>query len=129
MPLLPIELVAEAMNKISEIPCGGYGHDDACVLIDVREPAEFQNGTIPGAVNMPRGVLEFMIHTHPGLQCESHPVKEKADSYIVLFCQSGGRSALAAASLQSMGFTNVKSMAEGWFSLGEIPRPKCFQLL
>ena len=117
MPKLPMELVAEAINQISEIPCERYCHDGECVLIDVREPGEYQGGSIPGAINMPRGVLEFMIHTHPALQCETHPVHEKADTRIVLYCQSGGRSALAAQSLQSMGFTDVASLSggfEGW---------------
>ena len=119
MPRLPMELVLDAISEISEIPCEDYCHDGSCVLIDVREPGEFQGGSIPGAVNMPRGVLEFMIHTHPVLGCETHPVKEKPDMRIVLFCQSGGRSALAALSLQTMGFTDVVSLAggyQGWSS-------------
>ena len=117
MPKSPPELVAEAISQISEISCEGYCHDGECVLIDVREPAEYQGGSIPGAVNLPRGVLEFMIHTHPALQCGTHPVHEKADTRIVLYCQSGGRSALAAQSLQSMGFSDVVSLSggfEGW---------------
>ncbi len=114
MPKLPPELVAEARAEIEEIPCQGYRHDGTCVLIDVREPMEFEKGSIPGAVNIPRGVLEFMVHTHPALQCDSHPVQEKPDARIVLFCQTGGRSALAARSLQNMGFTNVVSMAGGY---------------
>ncbi len=114
MSKLPLELVAEAMSEITEIACEGYCHDGQCVLIDVREPGEYEKGNIPGSVNIPRGLIEFMIHTHPALQCESHPVKEKADTSIVLYCQSGGRSALAAQSLQNMGFSNVTSMAGGY---------------
>ena len=113
-PKLPMDLVLEAINEISEIPCKEYTYDGACVLIHVREPGEFQAGSIPGAVNIPRGVLEFMIHTHPGLNCETHPVKEKPHTRIVLFCQTGGRSALAALSLQSMGFSDVASLAGGY---------------
>jgi rhodanese-related sulfurtransferase len=121
MPKLPTELVLAAIEEISEIPCKDYCHDGDCVLIDVREPGEFQSGSIPGAVNIPRGVLEFMIHTHPKLKCESHPVKEKADTRIVLYCHTGGRAALAALSLQTMGFTDVVSLSggyQGWSNPG-----------
>lgn len=114
MPKMPLELVADAVSSISEIPCAGYCHDGKCALIDVREPGEYQGGSIPGAVNIPRGVLEFMIHTHPMLQCDTHPVHEKSDVRIVLYCQTGGRSALAAQSLQTMGFTDVASLAGGY---------------
>lgn len=82
------------------------------VLIDVREPAEWQAGNIPGALHIPRGVLEGKI--------ESLSVFEGVDASqqrarpIVLYCHSGARSALAAQSLKQMGFTQVMSLAEGY---------------
>jgi len=73
-------------------------------LIDVREPEDFQNGTIPGAATVPRGVLELKIDQ----------VTTDKDHKIVLYCRAGGRSALAAYMLQRMGFRNVHSLAGGY---------------
>jgi rhodanese-related sulfurtransferase len=78
-------------------------------LIDVREPAEFVCGHVAGMVNMPRGVLEMKLSTHPSLNGE--PLTD--DIVIYLICRSGGRSALAAQSLQGMGFKKVYSVAGG----------------
>ena len=67
------------------------------LLLDIREPAECANGMIDGAVNLPRGLLEFRIAE----VCED---KEKE---ILIHCAGGGRAALASDSLKSMGYTNV----------------------
>ncbi|HEY3999675.1 MAG TPA: rhodanese-like domain-containing protein [Candidatus Xenobia bacterium] len=74
------------------------------VLIDVREVGEWRKGTIPKAINMPRGVLENLI--------EGKVPDEKAD--IVLFCGAGSRSTLAAESLAKMGYSGVTVMAGGF---------------
>ena len=64
-------LVDDAKSRIREISAAELsalaGGDH--VLIDVREPAEFAQGHLPGAVNLPRGVLEFQIHAHPAMAC------------------------------------------------------------
>ncbi|MGX9463013.1 rhodanese-like domain-containing protein [Shewanella sp. A14] len=86
------------------------------VIIDVREHEEFITGHVEGAVNFPRGVLEMKIHEHPLVShhCESlMALEELATKEIYLICRSGGRSALAAASLQNMGFTKPLSVAGG----------------
>ena len=88
--------------------------DDDLVIIDVREGGEYNQGSIPGAINVPRGILEFELSRHPALNCDPHPVVSKPEQPIYLYCRSGGRSALAAATLQSMGFTNVWSLAGGF---------------
>ena len=76
----------------------------AFVLVDVREASEWDAGHLPGAVSMPRGILERDVETAvPDL-----------DTPIVLYCGGGYRSALAAASLQDMGYTDVASMDGGW---------------
>ena len=77
---------------------------DDFVLVDVREQDESRASRLPKAVAIGRGVLEMEIGEHaPG------PDKE-----IVLYCGGGNRSALAAESLQRMGYTNVYSMSGGF---------------
>ena len=73
-------------------------------LIDVREPEDWQKGTIPGAATIPRGLLELKIDQ----------VTDDKDKKIVLYCGGGSRSALAAYMLQKMGFRNVLSLAGGF---------------
>ena len=116
MSLLPSDLVAQAKKLIQEIKPEALREylDDDLVIIDVREVDEFTQGSIPGAINIPRGVLEFELSRHPALNCNPHPVVSKPEQPIYLYCRSGGRSALAAASLQSMGFANVCSLAGGF---------------
>lgn len=107
-------LVAAARQKIVEIhptalAAPGNGH----VLIDVREPAEFATGHLAGAVNIPRGVLEFEIEAHPAVGCATDPALADRQRPIIVYCRTGGRSALAALSLQQLGFTDVRSVAGG----------------
>ncbi len=116
MPLLPSDLVAQAKQVIQEIKPEVLREclEDDLVIIDVREGAEYDQGSIPGAVNIPRGILEFELARHPILNCDPHPVVSKPEQPIYLYCRSGGRSALAAATLQNMGFANVWSLAGGF---------------
>jgi rhodanese-related sulfurtransferase len=112
----PLELVAAARAEIQEIsPAMLVQGAAGKVLIDVREPDEFAAGHIEGAANHPRGLLEFTVKRHPVLAAlaESAPA-ELADTEIVLYCRSGARSALAAQSLQSLGFKRVFSLAGGY---------------
>ncbi len=95
------------------------------VLIDVREPAEFTQQHIAGAVNYPRGILEMTIHQHPNVAasgCEPQAALEQlSKTAVYLICRSGARSALAAESLQRMGFSQVYSVAGGmqaWIDAG-----------
>lgn len=100
-------MVAEAKQSVREI-----GVDDvktlleskqSLLLVDVREDNEWEAGHLPGAVHIGRGVLEKGI--------EQNAPNEKTP--IVVYCHSGARSALAAQTLQKMGYTNVSSMAGG----------------
>jgi rhodanese-related sulfurtransferase len=80
-------------------------------FVDVREPDEFAAGRIPGARLVPRGFLEVkadLVHhkRDPWLAERTRP--------LILYCGGGNRSALAARTLQQMGFTRVVSLAEGW---------------
>jgi rhodanese-related sulfurtransferase len=81
-------------------------------LIDIREVAEYNRGHIEGAVLAPRGMLEFEIHTIVERACADTDVSPE-DAEIVLYCGTGGRSALAALSLDAMGYRNVRSMSGG----------------
>lgn len=102
------QLVDEARKQIREIDAAELKRMQASgerfTLIDVREPDEVAQGTIPGAVPLPRGVLEHKIDT----------VTTDKDAPIVCYCGGGGRSAMAASNLQRMGFKNVMSLAGGY---------------
>jgi rhodanese-related sulfurtransferase len=102
------QLVDEARSQISEIGPNDLrrmqqsGED--FTLIDVREREEQAKGVIPGAVALPRGVLEVNIDK----------ITTDKDRKLVLYCGGGSRSALAALSLKKMGFRNVISLAGGY---------------
>jgi rhodanese-related sulfurtransferase len=102
------QLVDEAKSQITEIDAAQLkrmqqaGED--FTLIDVREPDEQAKGIIPGAVKMPRGLLEWKIDE----------ITTDKDRNVVLYCGGGGRSALAALNLKKMGFRKVKSLAGGY---------------
>lgn len=72
------------------------------LLLDVREEEEFKAGHVPGAVNIPRGLLEFRIWKQLG-----HPAQVDTGRKIYVQCQTGGRATLATKQLQDIGFTNV----------------------
>jgi sulfur-carrier protein adenylyltransferase/sulfurtransferase len=77
---------------------------EGAAVIDVREKEDSDKGTIPGAVAIPRGVLELNIDQ----------VTTDKDKPIVLYCGGGSRSALAAFMLQKMGFRKVYSLKGGY---------------
>lgn len=119
------DLVAEARQHITEVTVDDA---DACIqdadlLIDVREPDEFQQGHLPGAVNIPRGLLEFRL--------SSTPEYDSRDLNILLYCKTSGRGALAAKSLRDMGYLQVKSLAGGidaWQAAGkQLAKPQSIE--
>ncbi|MEW6039779.1 MAG: rhodanese-like domain-containing protein [Pseudomonadota bacterium] len=117
MALTPMDLVAAAKQRIREVGAGEVRATLGDTLIlDVREPEEYAAGHLPGAINIPRGVVEFRIETHPAFQ-------GKKDADIVVYCQSGARSALAADVLQQLGWRGAVSMAGGFkaWSEGGLP--------
>jgi rhodanese-related sulfurtransferase len=82
-------------------------------IIDVREADEFEEGHIPGAVNIPRGLLEFEVDGHPAVAWRSAEELSHRERPVVLYCLSGGRSTLAAAALTGLGFTSAVSLRGG----------------
>lgn len=110
------DLVASAKARIEEVPVTAAEEAIAAadVLIDVREADEFAAGHIPGAIHASRGLLEFKLASSPELSSR--------DLRIVLYCKTGGRAALAACSLQDMGYLFVKSLGGGidaWVAAGK----------
>ncbi len=109
------DLITEALKRVKEIMPWDLSRALAAgskpILLDVREPVEFELLRIPGSINVPRGVLEQ--------SCEwdyDETVPELAagrDQEIVVICRSGKRSVLAADMLQRMGFSNVVSLKTG----------------
>ena len=98
-------LPEEAADLLAQPEYSGWS------FVDVREPDEFAAGHLPGARNFPRGFLEVKADLE-------HPKRDawlaERDRPLVLYCGGGHRSALAAKTLQEMGFTRVVSLAEGW---------------
>jgi rhodanese-related sulfurtransferase len=102
------ELVADAKAQVSEITVDTLKdwltERKPLVVIDVREPMEFNHGSIPGALNIPRGILELDIDsTVP----DPHQT-------IVIYCGGGSRSALSAQTLKIMGYDQVHSLTGGF---------------
>ncbi len=101
-------LVNEAKKEVKEIGPSELqqmqqsGED--FVLIDVRESEEVARGVIPGAIAIPRGVLEVRIDQ----------VTTDKEKKMVLYCAGGSRSALAGWMLKKMGFKNIISLAGGY---------------
>ena len=107
MPMTALDLVTEAKSHITEIDLTtAQAAMPHALLLDVREPAEYDAGRLPGAINIPRGLLEFKIGDHPQM---SH-----RDSDILIYCKTSGRAALAAQNLQRMGYINVRSIHGGF---------------
>ena len=88
----------EEYRKVVESPGG-------TLIVDVREPQEYAAGHVPGAINIPRGVIEFKIWNHVG-----YPANTQMDQPIVLQCQSGNRASLAAQALTELGFTHTSAV-------------------
>ena len=102
------ELLVNAKASITEVTleqADSLVADASVLVLDVREPGEYQEGHLAGAVNIPRGVLEFVLSANPALQ--------DTGRQIMVYCKTGGRSALAAQTLASMGFARVYSLEGG----------------
>ena len=108
------ELLAKANAEIETLSVQDllYVEDDPdTVIVDVRDASEREtDGAIPGSLHASRGMLEF--HADP--ESSAHIRELDPCKRIVLYCGTGGRSALAAKTLQDMGFTEVVSLAGGF---------------
>lgn len=116
-------LVAEAKQRVVNLTPAQVAEAIASgdlLLVDLREPAErVQNGALPHAVHAPRGMLEFYADpASPYHRPEFDPARRT-----ILYCASGGRSALAADTLQQMGYANVAHLDGGVKAWQESGRP------
>src|SRR6266487_4665285 len=101
------KLVAEAKKHITEISphdAAAKSKSGQAIIVDVREKDEWDEEHIRDAIHMSRGTIELDIE-------EKVP---DSNAMIICHCGGGGRSALAAESLQKMGYKNVRSMAGGF---------------
>lgn len=116
MAVTPHELVIEAKSQIKEVGCAdAQALLGKRVILDVREYDEYAAGHLPGAINIPRGILEFKI----GMV----PEAANKEAAILLYCRTSGRAALSAVQLQKIGYANVISMAGGFEQWNNEGRP------
>ena len=101
------DLVREAKTRVAEVTAGESMRirqdHPGTVIVDCREPNEAGLGMVPGAVMIPRGILESNIER-----------VARRDQKVIIYCAGGNRSALAADSLREMGYQDVATMAGGF---------------
>lgn len=108
------DLVADAKSRIENLDPDAVEQElqsgDA-VLVDIRDAPELdEHGRIPGAVHVPRGMLEFRADVTSPYHVEPLDPSKR----VILHCASGGRSALAARTLQEMGYRKVAHLDGGF---------------
>ena len=107
-------MVAGAKTNVTEVSpthAAAKSRSGDAVIVDVREKDEWEQEHIPDAIHLSRGTIELEVE-------EKFPDQ---NTTIICHCGGGGRSALAAESLQKMGYKNVRSMAGGlkaWKAVG-----------
>ena len=108
------DLLRAAKADITEVDvdAGARLLDEGYVLLDVREPDEYEQGAIPGSMHIPRGTLETSVEQR--IPDRNQP--------LVVMCAGGARSALAVQTLHQLGYTNAVSMDggfNGWKDAGK----------
>ena len=101
------EMLADAKSAIREVEPAEAEQEIAAgptVVLDVREPDEYEQGALPGAVHIPRGTLETSVEGR---------IPDKS-SHVVVYCAGGTRSAFAAQTMQELGYTDVASVIGGF---------------
>ncbi len=106
----PEEISKEAMAQTTNVDVAtakaGIDEGKFKVILDVREPKEYKKGHIPGAIVIPRGVLEFKV---------AEQIADKTTT-ILIYCKKGGRGALSAVQLKKLGYTAVTNVKGGWLA-------------
>lgn len=113
MPQTLQDLVAEAAASVElvDLAEARTRYDAGAVMIDVREPSEWVNGRVAGAVHVPRGLLEFQL---PAKLTERAEAGEDVDP-LILYCGAGPRAVLAAQALGRMGL-KAAALAPGGYA-------------
>jgi rhodanese-related sulfurtransferase len=116
MALTPHDLVVEAKSQIKEVSTAeAQALMTKRTIIDVREYDEFAAGHLPGAINIPRGVLEFKIGSVAECVDQARPY--------LIYCRTSGRAAMSTVQLQRIGYTDVISMGGGFEAWNTEGRP------
>ncbi len=106
--------MAQANAQIETVSVGDLAYieeEPDVIIVDVRDLFERKNeGEIPGSIHASRGMLEF--HADP--ESPAYLDGFKLENRIILYCGTGGRSALAAKTLMDMGYSDVASLAGGF---------------
>lgn len=113
MPTSTAQRVAEAKQRVENLSVDQVAAEleRGALLVDLRETEERQeHGTIPGALHVPRGLLDF--HADPA--SSYHRPELQPDRRIILHCAAGGRSALGADLLRELGYSNVGHLDGGY---------------
>ncbi|TYB48162.1 rhodanese-like domain-containing protein [Actinomadura chibensis] len=116
------DLVASARGEVRDMSAAEVAEalEGGAVVVDLREPDEVRrDGAIAGAVLAPRGMLEFWADP----ACPYHRPEFDPAALTILYCASGGRSALAARSLREIGYTDVAHLGGGLAAWKEDGRP------
>ena len=101
------DLLSQTKSRIREVDTAAAEEavaESGTVVLDVREPDEYEQGALPGAVHIPRGHLESQIENR---------VSDR-DAPVVVYCAGGTRSAFAAETLGQLGYSDVVSMVGGF---------------
>lgn len=105
------ELVTKAKGEVGTLDPQEVikEREDGAVLIDVREPGEWKEGRISGAIHIPRGTLEFKVAD----------VISDRDARLITYCAAGSRAALAAATLKHIGYAGAIASEAGFDELAK----------
>jgi len=118
-----MELVADAKGRIQNLTPDETARElenGEVVLVDLREPAELaEQGVIPGAIHAPRGMLEFYADPASAY----HRKEFRPGARTILYCASGGRSALACDTLRGLGYDNLAHLDGGLKAWKEAGKP------
>ena len=117
------EMMASARSEAHEIPPARASEAPADVIIDVREPGEYQERHLPRAINIPRGVLE--MRADPASPGANQTLVADRSARILVYClkDPSARSLLAAQTLGSMGYPNVEVLGGGLTAWAEAGLP------
>lgn len=122
MSITAAELVASAKAWVQNLDPAQFAEratSPDAVIVDLREADERVQGTIPGAIHVPRGMLEFRADpTSP-----YHDDRLEPGRPVLLHCATGGRSALAAETLRGLGYTDVAHLDGGIAAWCEAGKP------
>ena len=124
-PMSLMDFVAAARAQVQEVDVAGLqtllAEKPDLLLVDVRESSEHEQGHLPNAHLVPRGILEAAADlNYPKHDKTLHTARERP---VVLYCATGGRSAMAALTLQMMGFKEVYSLAGGFMQWQQSGQP------